>query len=188
MKLNVPLKTIHNFPQYSISRLQRKLAGTPQELWGKRTFRQDSTKTQKDTESIILCWSGFSTAKREEYRRDAFKTEQWSEEFVFFKKELTEINEVIAKNYPGGTLRSMLTRLKPDGYISPHIDIDPTFTYSHRLHLGVVTNSDVQFIIDNETYNVKEGELIEFDNLREHSVHNKSNLARIHLIVDVLKA
>lgn len=187
MKLNVPIKTIDYLSPSVMGKLQRKLAGTPQEMWERKTFRQDGTKTQKDTQSIILCWSGFATAKREEFRRDAFKTEQWTQEFDFFKEELNSVNELIAKKYPGGTLRSMLTRLKPDGYISPHKDIDPTFTYSHRLHLGIVTNSEVDFFVDGETYNIKEGELIEFDNLRKHSVHNRSNLARIHLIVDVLK-
>jgi hypothetical protein len=183
MKLSNPLKIIDTL---DVAPLQRKLAGTPQATWELRTFRQDSTIAQIDTESIILCWSGFATSTRDEFRHDAFQTNQWTDEFQFFKSELESINATIAMHYPGGTLRSMLTRLSPGGHIRSHKDLDPTFDRSHRLHLAIVTDSDVDFLIDGNTYHILEGSLVEFDNLRTHSVRNNGELSRIHLIVDVL--
>lgn len=168
--------------------LQRKLAGCPQEMWERRTFRQDSTVTQRDTESIILCWSGFASAQREEFRRDAFVPDQWTEEAQFFSPEIGLIHAHIKMHRPGGVLRSMLTRLKPGGHISPHRDQDLTFERSHRLHIPIVTDTDVELRIKDEGYILQEGWLIEFDNLREHSVTSRSPLARVHLIVDVLES
>lgn len=183
MKRDKPLEILGPI---DVQPLQRKLAGTPREMWERRTFRQNSTATQKDTESIILCWSGFASAKREEYRWDAFQTDKWTPEYEFFREEMDLINAHIKMHRPGGVLRSMLTRLKPGGHVSPHADIDPTFDHSHRLHLPIVTDYSVQFVVDGEGYLLQEGWLIEFDNLREHSVLNNGPLARVHLIVDVL--
>ena len=98
-QLDEPFKIVDVF---DVSDIQRKLAGTPQELWERRTFRQDRIDAQKDTESIILCWSGFASSTQEEFRKDAFITGQWMEEFKFFEDELSYINDHIAIQYPAG--------------------------------------------------------------------------------------
>ncbi len=165
--------------------LQRKLAGTPPHFWTLRTFRQDSTDTQRDTESIILCWSGFASAKREEFRHDAFQVNQWTSECQFFQPEIQPIHDFILSKRPGGILRSLLARLKPGGSIGTHQDIDPTFERSHRIHVPIVTERS-HFVVDRCGYVPEEGLVFEFDNLRDHSVLSNDTMARIHLVVDVL--
>jgi aspartyl/asparaginyl beta-hydroxylase (cupin superfamily) len=58
---------------------------------------------------------------------------------------------------------------------------------SKRTHIPIITNSEVTFIVGGETKYLKEGEIWEIDNSKEHSVNNNSNVDRIHLIMDYTK-
>lgn len=182
MKRDKPLEILGPI---NVAPLQRKLAGTPPHMWELHTFRQDKTTSQKDTQSIILCWSGFASGG-EESRSTAFQTDLWTPQYGFFQEELDLVFAHIKQYRKGGVLRALLARLKPGGYIHTHQDIDPTFDRSHRLHLPIVTDYSVQFVVDGEGYLLEEGWLFEFDNLRDHSVLNNGPLSRVHLVVDVL--
>ena len=73
--------------------------------------------------------------------------------------------------------------------IYPHIDdeardIDTAYNYCHRIHIPLVTNDKVIFTIGGEDRHLKLGEVIEIDNLTEHSVVNNGSTDRIHLLID----
>jgi hypothetical protein len=59
-----------------------------------------------------------------------------------------------------------------------------SLTHSHRVHLPVVTNDEVRFVVGGETVNLREGQLFEINNRRMHSVHNDGAEDRVHLILD----
>lgn len=54
-----------------------------------------------------------------------------------------------------------------------------------RLHIPIVTNPDIEFIMNNKRYDLKEGILYKLRTIYPHSVENKSNEDRYHLIIDV---
>lgn len=78
-----------------------------------------------------------------------------------------------------------LMKLNAGAIIKEHKDGDLCFEQGHiRLHIPVVTHEEVQFCLDNEKMNLKEGECWYMNFNLLHSVNNKSNLDRVHLVID----
>lgn len=53
-----------------------------------------------------------------------------------------------------------------------------------RLHIPVITNSAVEFYLNNERVEMGEGELWYLDFSQKHRVENNSTIDRIHLVID----
>ncbi len=53
-----------------------------------------------------------------------------------------------------------------------------------RLHVPIITNEEVEFIVDGKKASMKEGELWYIDADRPHSVANRGVCDRIHLVID----
>lgn len=53
-----------------------------------------------------------------------------------------------------------------------------------RLHVPVVTNPDVDFVLDDQRVPMAEGELWFLNFNKYHSVDNRSSVDRIHLVID----
>ena len=92
--------------------------------------------------------------------------------------------QLIGENGPGYFIRATLVRLKAGCSIAAHQDKNFSLTHSHRIHLPIITNDKVLFIVGNETINMREGQLFEINNRRMHSVHNNGADDRVHLILD----
>ena len=76
--------------------------------------------------------------------------------------------------------------LPPDGHIKDHFDFHTNFQFGLlRLHIPIVTHPDVVFAIDGHRMNWKAGELWYGDFSRVHSVKNKSQIIRVHMVIDV---
>jgi len=84
----------------------------------------------------------------------------------------------------GYFVRASLVRLKAGGEIAEHTDRNFSLVHSHRVHLPVVSNEQVEFTVGGERLNMKEGALYEINNRRVHSVINAGSEDRIHLILD----
>lgn len=77
--------------------------------------------------------------------------------------------------------------LPPGGHIKDHFDFHTSFQFGLvRLHLPILTDPDVAFVIDGERMNWKAGELWYGDFSRVHSVKNDSKIIRVHIVLDVL--
>jgi hypothetical protein len=82
-----------------------------------------------------------------------------------------------------------IAKLNSNGVILPHVDCGIEFVYSHRIHLPLKTNEKVIFNVDGIDFNFKKGQVVEVNNLKEHSVQNQnSNYDRIHLIFDYMES
>lgn len=85
--------------------------------------------------------------------------------------------------------------------VEPHRDEGESFAENHRVHIPIKSNPKVEFTIytkvlhkkisgeeiiltKSETKVMKEGEIWEINNVKEHSVENNFEQNRIHLIVD----
>ncbi|MEM7081127.1 MAG: sulfotransferase [Pseudomonadota bacterium] len=81
--------------------------------------------------------------------------------------------------------RSRLMRLEPGCQVRPHCDIDYSWRHRVRIHIPIVTDSEVSFeSIGHSTVNMAEGEAWIFDNWKEHAVYNRGASRRVHLVVD----
>ncbi|MCG2611439.1 aspartyl/asparaginyl beta-hydroxylase domain-containing protein [Flavobacterium sp. SM15] len=81
-----------------------------------------------------------------------------------------------------------LLRLAVGAEIKPHKDYclgyeDGCF----RIHIPIITNPEVEFILNNERIIMNEGECWYIDANFTHSVTNKGNEDRIHLVIDGIR-
>jgi hypothetical protein len=78
-----------------------------------------------------------------------------------------------------------LLRLAPGAVIDEHTDHELGYAFGEvRLHLPVVTNADVDFRVMGKRVVMQAGELWYLDASRPHSVANKGDADRVHLVLD----
>jgi len=92
--------------------------------------------------------------------------------------------QLLADNKLGYFIRASLVRLTAGCDITAHRDMNYSLTHSHRIHLAIISNDEVWFTVGNESINMRAGELYEVNNRRVHSVDNKGEEDRVHLILD----
>ena len=79
-----------------------------------------------------------------------------------------------------------IMKLKPGGFIYPHIDSIIDKNYVIRCQIPIVSNPDVDFFMDNKKLNLESGNLY-FLNVgeKEHWLKNNSSIDRLTLIIDL---
>ncbi len=78
-----------------------------------------------------------------------------------------------------------LLKLNAGAVIKEHRDIELNFEKGEiRLHIPVVTDEAVEFYLDGERLNLKEGECWYMNFNLPHNINNKSKVDRIHLVID----
>jgi len=92
--------------------------------------------------------------------------------------------QLLQDNKLGYFIRASLVRLTAGCDITAHRDMNYSLTHSHRIHLAIISNDEVWFTVGNESINMRAGELYEVNNRRVHSVDNKGEEDRVHLILD----
>lgn len=88
--------------------------------------------------------------------------------------------------YKGKFGRILLIKLPHDADITPHFDDDPYFDITRRFHLPIVTNDLVDFYVNDEVVNMKEGQCWEINNRKTHKVVNRGINDRVHLLFDIV--
>jgi hypothetical protein len=80
-----------------------------------------------------------------------------------------------------------LMKLTPGSIIKPHADHDLAAELGRvRLHIPIVTNADVDFQLNGEPVVMREGECWYLRLSETHSVANRGDLDRVHLVIDAL--
>jgi len=84
--------------------------------------------------------------------------------------------------------RIRLMRLNPGGHIRRHSDplhtIDPLLV---RLHVPIVSNPDVHFMVNDQRISMQPGETWHVDVRFPHAVENRGRTARVHLVMDLVR-
>lgn len=81
-----------------------------------------------------------------------------------------------------------LLRLGPNSEIKEHVDNDTSYEDGFfRIHVPIVTNSEVYFYVDKKLVPMKMGECWYANFQLPHSVQNKSSEPRIHLTLDCIR-
>lgn len=78
----------------------------------------------------------------------------------------------------------MYTALYPGSEISEHIDEGLYSDYYSRMHIPVVTSSDVIFYCGDEELIMEQGSIYTFNHKLKHRVCNRGVYERVHLIID----
>ncbi|MFL6848696.1 MAG: aspartyl/asparaginyl beta-hydroxylase domain-containing protein [Sphingomicrobium sp.] len=84
----------------------------------------------------------------------------------------------------GAFPRVMLARMAPAGFIQPHRDTNPAAKWPHKIHVPLVTNPKVAFLVHETVHHFVEGEAVEVNNMGAHAVRNGGTTPRIHLIFE----
>jgi hypothetical protein len=82
--------------------------------------------------------------------------------------------------------RTRLMRLTPGASVLQHTDINYFWRNHLRIHVPIVTDPEVAFYCEREQVHMAAGESWTFDNWRMHSVENRSEITRIHLVIDTV--
>ena len=102
----------------------------------------------------------------------AIKTAYVEEVLSFFECEKTSVR---------------FLKLTPGSVIKPHSDERLSFFVGYvRLHIPVLTNDKVEFVADGEGLKMQPGECWFADFSRTHSVANRGDQDRVHLIIDLI--
>lgn len=81
-----------------------------------------------------------------------------------------------------------LLRLATGAVIKPHTDNCLGYEDGNfRIHIPIITNENVEFILDNEKLLMSEGECWYINANFTHSVANKGDIDRIHLVIDGIR-
>ena len=80
-----------------------------------------------------------------------------------------------------------LLKLNANALVKEHRDADLNFEKGEiRLHIPVTTHEEVEFYLDNERMDLKEGECWYMNFNLPHRINNKSSINRVHLVIDAL--
>ncbi len=177
MKLESKLRTLG---AVNHAPLKAAMLGATKDEWLEEQLRQKTFDVHAKTNSIILLfaegWPDINITKHNGWGR-------------YSHIAMPVMQEIIRKHYPvqGTIIRAMFAKLLAGMSIDEHFDDHPTFTIGHRIHVPLVTNEDVRFVIAGENYNLKEGIAYEVSNLDYHYVANPSDQDRVHFIFDYVE-
>ena len=178
MDIGVPIRS---FGPVGMEALAEAVLGQDDAAWNENVQRQTDYEVHEQTRSIVLLfaevshWPELEVSKQPGWDRLA-------------KAAVPVMHEIIGKFYPpGGTIiRAMAAKLLAGGRILPHRDTHPSFGAGHRIHVPIVTNPRVRFMIDGRPYQLEVGQAYEINNQKVHSVMNKGDVDRINFIFDYL--
>jgi|TARA_B110000914_G_C15521522_1_gene477441 hypothetical protein len=173
-----------------ITQLKSVINAITEEQWHENNERQKFYKVHNFTQTIPLL---FDADYRHHYPTPHSILELFQTSLAPVLKAITEYyeNQVVVtksnKKHPIGKayfIRALLVRMSANSEIAEHSDNGYSLSRVHRIHLPIVTNKKVEFFVDGHRKSFNEGELWEINNRKKHSVSNKSDEDRIHLIFD----
>jgi len=173
-------ESIRILGEVDITELKKKVLALSSEIW----TEQNAAKPNKfgvldKTEHIVFRF--INSFKDHRFYSDNAIWEDW-------KGVIAPLLEVTAKAYGYQTAefpRIMLAKLPAGASIKPHIDRSPAAQFPHKIHIPLLTNQETLFFLNDKGFNLKEGVIHEVNNRMNHSVVNKGNSDRIHLIFEV---
>jgi hypothetical protein len=157
--------------------LTDKVLGLEESAWHEDSRRQRDYDVHAQTQSIILLfcdgWPDVTVSRGSGWETLAAEAQPVME-------------QLLTNRYAGGgrILRAMVTRLGPGCRIARHKDSHPSFAVAHRIHVPLITNPDVEFIVGSEHVPPRAHYAFELNNLMFHQVTNRGASTRIHFIFD----
>lgn len=173
MLLETPVRTLGAVDHRA---LKAAVASATAEAWLEDDVRQKSFEQHKQTQSLVMLFSNTWPDPVVERRKG------WG---LLAEPANALMEQIIRDHYPPGgrVIRAMAAKLLAGGRIALHKDKHPSFAAAHRIHVPLVTNPDVDFVIRGLSNYLEEGVAYEVSNLDFHAVTNRGP-DRIHFIFD----
>lgn len=175
MLLEAPLRTLGEVNHRPLKRAVEALSPN---AWLEDTTRQKSFEQHKHTQSVVMLFSSNWPDPVVERRSG------WG---ALSAPANALIEEIVSRHYPAGgkVIRAMAAKLLAGGRIALHRDAHPSFGASHRIHVPLATNPNVDFLIRGMNHSLLEGVAYEVSNLDYHAVTNRGE-DRVHFIFDYM--
>jgi hypothetical protein len=182
--LDVPFKKVKT--NIDIAKLRESLLGATEEDWYENTYRKESGgDIGKEVETILFKLNGQDFSPN----NDPTKTHEWEDVWNRWEHLVAPIIKSAISGYDGCERafvnKCLIPRMRPGTKILEHTDLARSFNFSHRIHVPIVTNPDVYFMIEDERCIMEEGNAYEINNKVLHSVENRGKETRIHLLFDI---
>lgn len=162
------------FLQYDPASLTQDLQVALREEWGQHYNTRDFSGSWN---SIALYSASGKTTDIFALPSDVFKETPLLQQCPYFKMLLD------AMRFEKEAVR--LLRLAPGSEIHPHRDKGLAYRYDcFRLHIPIITEAEVEFIVDGQPLLMAPGECWYADFDKPHAVYNKSTKERVHLVID----
>lgn len=160
---------------FDVRTLSERIAGISPAKW-LESERERLFAVHKDTQSLQL-------VHFEDFKHDS---PEYFDLYFELEDALKPLVERVSSYYQnnGFIVRLLVAKLLAGGTIPPHTDAGFSLLNCHRVHIPIVTNSQVKFVVGGEEKNMQVGEFWEINNGVEHSVENRSDEDRIHIIID----
>jgi len=175
MNIDFNYKILSNF---NVESIEQKIFSLKKSDWEIYNYRQKNNTVHKYTKTIPILYD-------EEYSIYRGKESKF---YKLFKEDIDSLEYLLSKVYEekGEIIRAVLVNLPAGNYVKRHYDRSrETFKIHPRVHIPIITNPDVSFIIEDENFFMKQGTLYEINNNNKlHGVYNNSTQDRIHLILD----
>lgn len=163
-----------------VSLLKNKINQLSEQDWLEHQLRQNVFEAHKHTNTLEVLWDVNSISNNTigKVHNNFFKLN-----LELFLKQIEPLYQSIYGD--GYFIRILITKLKSNTKIAPHIDGGNSLVNCKRTHIPILTSSECIFIVGEESKHMKEGEIWEINNGNKiHSVENNSNQDRIHMIID----
>jgi hypothetical protein len=179
MQMPVPYKEICEVPDALIGDM---LSTIEEDHWGLDDYRK-CIDALRSTSSIPIRHTALCGVLRD----DDSVIQDINDRPLFQKYEpvLTPMLALLRTHYVFNEYAAFIARLNPKSSIGMHSDGGNFLTKCHRIHFPLQTNPQVAYCIEDQEYYWQRGRAYEFDNTRVHGVKNRSDEARIHLVVNL---
>jgi hypothetical protein len=182
--MNKPEQGIKQLPfTWDVTPFQQHVKTITENEWDSWSYRQKTFKRpHQHTRSIRVQWLPLDLKFY-----DNSKTEIFEPYYTNFNLYLSGLYKFLEEYYNGVIYKIIITELKPHSVILPHEDSGFSLIVPHRVHIPVITNTDVIFGCGETILNMVPGNIYEINNQLQHFVENNSSETRVHLIVDVIE-
>ncbi|MCZ6723790.1 MAG: aspartyl/asparaginyl beta-hydroxylase domain-containing protein [Gammaproteobacteria bacterium] len=163
------------FPDFDVDPIRNIIAQIPLPEW-EHSGRENVYEAHRETQALQLIYDSdfrhFNPTYHELYSQ--------------FEEALKPLIDFIADYFQhnGFVARLIFAKLRAGGKIAPHTDGLYSLLKCHRIHIPIITNDKVIFMIGGEEKVLHTGEMWEINNATVHAVDNQSEEDRIHLIID----
>lgn len=164
---------------FDVSELKKAVLALEESAWNSNTYRQTAYQVHYNTKSVVLIFTTGNGWPDIEITHEA----GWD----LLQNVVTPIMDDILEKYypPGGTIiRSMIANLTAGNVVSSHVDGHQSFRSGHRIHVPIVTNKKVRYMLDGRICHFNVGKIYEINNQKMHSVMNRGKDDRLTLIFD----
>lgn len=108
----------------------------------------------------------------------AMQPTQWLNNMPYIRRVLASFKAPLG--------RTRLMRIKGQGQVPKHTDLDYYWIQRVRIHIPIITNEAVQFECGEDSVHMAAGEAWVFDTTQLHRVINPQGGDRIHLVIDTV--